>query len=201
MAKAKGTGISSYVRIFESFKKTVEFQMVERSFVERLRTMKVSSIVVLKSWESSKLPDGYPNYKFAIGYGDTVHVKVEQTAVYVSLNELVHRSDIDLLMSRFGKGVSTFNVKPEKIRADLKVKLVTYFEEHFDQLKVDTIERIKHEIAHLLNSGEVQRCRVKSYEDEAVQEIRNKLLAYRNVSPELMKRAIDEFIVYDLLSN
>jgi len=200
MAKPKGTGTPSYERICLGLASTSEFQEYERSFIQLVMSARVDGISFEKLAGSSR-EDGLPDHRYEVACGRNRVPGFrfrEPGDLKMNVDALVTPDSLAPVLAVFGTKVRTYFCKEDAVREHF----VKYARSLLCDRHVKTVQeaeaRIAQQAKNLAESGRLEEGRMVAFENEAVDEIRDVLLKFRNIRREALKRALDEFIVHDV---
>ncbi len=192
MAKPKGTGISSYVRICDALTATPAYTAYERHLLERIQSLRVDGFGFHKTnaWANG---DGMPMHWFEVACdaGRIEKFRFTHPGDFdVDLGDLVTVESLTFVLAQFGKTVSTFFCKPEAVAEKFTVHVRMKFSKAHGPSIAEAEARVNSQAKALLDGGRLDAARRQAYEDEAVEEIRRVLFQYRNVRQEVIRTAL-----------
>ena len=179
--------------------------------IKRLDTAQIEAVQSLDNY--SRDVGGRKTAAFRVDFGiegEKINDKLRFTPASVSstyfgfpINHIIKESDVvETMMPYFGtKSCKTYFCKREKVTSEVLSWVRRQIQDEdieLEKVLLATKERIKLQALEMVADGTVARCQQSWYEDEAVEKIRNALLAFKDVGPEVIKRALDEFVVHEV---
>jgi hypothetical protein len=213
MAKAKGTGKSSYSQICCRLAATSGYGRVRAIILDAFEAARVDKIVPENPY--SKGPNGRRPHSFEIDFGNerpspfTMVIarsteKVEFN-IYCTYDHLFSEEDIEReILPFFGtKTCPTYFCKREKVLKEMSdfIKREISKDEALVEARKAAEARIYLQAMELYTEGAVDRAIQGWYDDEAVKEIRTALLKFRDLKADVIKRALDEYVVHDIMQS
>jgi hypothetical protein len=211
MAKPKGTGKSSYSQICCRLAATSGYGRIRAIIREAFQAAHITKIEPQDKY--TRIENGRRPHVFQISFGNErpapFDIIIARSAEKVELNiycaydHLFSAGDVEReILPFFGtKTCPTYFCKREKVLAEMTefIKREILKDQELVDARRAAEARIYQQAMELYTDGAVERAVQGWYDDEAVKEIRQALLKFRDLKAEVIKRALDEYVVHDIM--
>jgi hypothetical protein len=211
MAKPKGTGISSYGQICIRLAATSGYGRVRAIILEAFQKAHISKIGPVDSY--TRIDNGRRPHSFEIDFGNERPTRFTMVIargaekaelnIYCAYEHLFSNEDVEReILPFFGtKTCPTYFCKREKVLTEMSdfIKREISKDAELVEARRAAEAAIYQQAMELYTDGTVDRTIQGWYDDEAVKEIRQALLKFRDLKAEVIKRALDEYVVHDIM--
>jgi hypothetical protein len=149
----------------------------------------------------SSREDGMPDHRYEVACGRNRIPGFrfqEPGDLRMNVDALVTPESLAPVLDVFGTKVRTYFCKKDAVQAHFVTYVRTILRDRYAKTLREAEVRIAQQAKSLADSGRLEEGRMVAFENEAVDEIRDVLLKFRNIRKEALKRALDEFIVHDV---
>jgi hypothetical protein len=202
--KTKSYG-ASFDKVGKLIQKTDSFKSLVEQIHNRIRTVRVLRVTAGYMDSGTRMRPavfeiGFPRIDGEDTSCDQLNTKYNKIDNYqIYPGKFIRKAEQNYVLQIF-KSVPSFNIAPARMETYIENNIEGWIHsvpETRDLLSAAS-DRLRDEMHALSRTGECEVAVKKAYEDDAVNEIRTVLLRFRNIDKSVVKRALDEFIVFDL---